>query len=160
MVLSDFVRLKPLLIDEEGRTIGEWCEPRVDGTLLRSIFRWNSSIPGSGSGVIVKRELFSVAGGFDTSLSSLEDIDMWMRLAAITEYVCVPEYLTLIQRSGNSMSTNYANMRKNAINVMRKNRRLLAPQDQGNYWRFCLAGVYADYAKWAYRCGHELRADY
>jgi hypothetical protein len=36
---------------------------------------------------------------------------------------------------------------------MRKNRALLPSRLRGSFWRDCLAGVYTDYAKPAYRAG-------
>ena len=39
-------------------------------------------VGGSGSGALVRREVFDEVGLFDTSLKAAEDWDMWMRLAA------------------------------------------------------------------------------
>jgi hypothetical protein len=53
------------------------------------------------------------------------------------------------------MSRNLEVMRAAALLVMEKNRHLLPPALQGGYWRHCLAGIHADYAKWRYRAGQR-----
>ncbi|UCG98515.1 MAG: hypothetical protein JSW31_05380, partial [Burkholderiales bacterium] len=54
-----------------------------------------------------------------------------------------------------SVSGNLDSMRDAAGRSMRKNRRLLPAQLQGQFWRDCLASVYTDYAKRAYRAGRH-----
>lgn len=142
----------------DGSPSGRWDCPRVEGALLRTLFLRNGSVPGSGSGVMVRRELFDEAGLFDESLRSLEDIDMWMRLAAVSDYACIEEPLTVIVKHPDSMSRNLQVMRAAALQVMRKNRRLLAPVDRGAHWRAGYASVLADYAKWEYRAGRRVDA--
>ena len=44
-------------------------------------------------------------------------------------------------------------MRAATLHSLRKNRSLLPPALRGAFWRDCLAGVYTDYAKPAYRAG-------
>jgi hypothetical protein len=130
----------------------------MDDTLLDTLFLRNGAIPGSGSGVMVRRHLFDQTGLFDESLSSLEDIDMWMRLAAITRYTCIDEPLTIIVKHPASMSRNLDAMRAAALTVMRKNRKLLSPPSRGSLWRAGYANVLADYAKWEYRAGRRMSA--
>lgn len=141
-----------------GKTSGEWACPRIDGTLLQTLFLHNGAIPGSGSGVMARRHLLDRAGLFDESLRSLEDIDMWMRLAAITDYACISEPLTIIVKHPASMSRNLDTMRDAALTVMRKNRKLLSAPDRSGLWRAGYANVLADYAKWEYRAGRRMKA--
>jgi len=142
----------------DGSRCGEWVCAAPVGNMLREIFARNAAVAGSGSAVIARRELFNRAGMFDESLQSLEDIDMWMRLAAIARYACVAEPLTVIQRSPDSMSRNLDVMRASAIRVLRKNRHLLAASERGAFWQACYATMLADYAKWEYRAGRRLAA--
>lgn len=142
----------------DGTASGEWLCPQLEGTLLRTLFLRNGSIPGSGSGVMARRHLFDRVGRFDQTLRSLEDIDMWMRLAAVTGYACIDEPLTVIVKHPDSMSRNLDIMREAALRVMRKNRPLLPPRDRGGPWRAGYASVLADYAKWEYRQGRRGRA--
>jgi glycosyltransferase involved in cell wall biosynthesis len=142
----------------DGSKLGDWACTGPADDMLREIFARNAAVAGSASAVLVRRELFSRAGMFDESLRSLEDIDMWMRLAAIARYACVPEPLTVILRNPDSMSRKLDVMRESAVRVLRKNRALLAASDQGAFWRACYTTMLADYAKWEYRAGHRLAA--
>tara|TARA_R110002095_G_scaffold110827_2_gene96951 strand:+ start:405 stop:1253 length:849 start_codon:yes stop_codon:yes gene_type:complete len=150
-----FVSCDAALESETGDPVGEWRFDGAGGDLLHNIFERNAIVPGSGSAVVVRRELFSVAGLFDRFLTSLEDIDMWMRLASVTRFDCVPEPLAVIMRRKGSMSSNYIGMKENACRVMRKNRSLLKQSDQGALWRAAYSAMLTDYAKWAYREGNR-----
>jgi len=49
-------------------------------------------------------------------------------------------------------------MRKAALRSLHKNRQLLPATLRGSYWRACMASVYTDYAKGAYRAGQVAAA--
>ena len=46
---------------------------------------------GNGSNVMIRREFLIEVGGFDESLTNAQDTDMWLKLSAITDFVCVPK---------------------------------------------------------------------
>ena len=144
---------------EDGDVAGEWpCAGREEAAdMLRTLFRRHAAMAGSGSAVMARRVLLHALGGFDTALDSLEDVDMWMRLAAEARYSCVAEPLVVITRRRGSMSGDRVCMRRAAIRVMRKNRALLGG-DAGRYWHWCYAGMLTDYAKWALREGRRAAA--
>jgi glycosyltransferase involved in cell wall biosynthesis len=142
----------------EGGQLPQWRCGESGGPTLECIFRTNAFVAGSGSAVMVRSEAFTRAGTFDESLRSLEDIDMWMRLAAQGGYACIDEPLTVIEKRGDSMSGNLDVMRASAIRVMRKNRQLLPEGLRGGFWRGAYASVLADYAKWEYRRGRAGQA--
>lgn len=142
----------------QGEQIGLWKCPACGGDTLRTIFAVNGAVAGSGSSVMVRRDVLARAGEFDVTLRCLEDIDMWMRLAAISSYACIDEPLSVILKRPDSMSRNLDKMRESALQVMRKNRHLLAPAARGGFWRYAYAGVLADYAKWEYRAGRKTQA--
>lgn len=146
------------VVDPDGNLVNIWACAHWDGPFLAHLFGSNADVAGSGSAVIARRSLFDQVGGFDETLRSLEDIDMWMRLAAVSEYACMEEPLTVILKRPDSMSRNLEVMREAALAVMTKNRSLLPRSLQGAYWRACLAGVHGDYAKWRYRAGQRLPA--
>lgn len=146
------------VVDPDGNLVNIWACAHWDGPFLTHLFGSNADVAGSGSAVIARRSLFDQVGGFDETLRSLEDIDMWMRLAAVSEYACMEEPLTVILKRPDSMSRNLEVMREAALAVMTKNRSLLPRSLQGAYWRACLAGVHGDYAKWRYRAGQRLPA--
>lgn len=143
------------VVDPDDQFLNTWSCPDIRGSLLQTLFRQNGAIPGSGSGVMVRRDLFEKAGRFDESLRSLEDIDLWMRLAAISDYRCIDEPLTIIVKHPDSMSRNLAVMRESAERVMQKNRDLLPREARGTFWRCGYAAMLADYAKGEYRAGRK-----
>lgn len=142
----------------EGKTLNIWTCPAPASTILETIFQTNAAVAGSGSAVLVRRALFERAGFFDETLRSLEDVDMWMRLAAIAEYGCVKEPLVVILKREGSISRDLTQMRESAIKVMCKNRNLLPGNRQGSFWRAAYAGMLTDYAKWEYREGFRRSA--
>ena len=139
--------------DGQGRLINEWHCPHGGKEILETLFSQNAAIAGGSSAVIARRELFDRAGLFDESLGGFEDPDLWMRLAAVSGYACIDETLVVILRREKSVSRNLDSMRIAALRSMRKNRKLLPSRLRGRFWRDCLAGVYTDYAKPAYRAG-------
>jgi glycosyltransferase involved in cell wall biosynthesis len=141
--------------DPDGRLLNVWGCAQWEGSFLVHLFGSNADVAGSGSAVMARRAMFDRVGGFDESLRSLEDIDMWMRLAAVAGYACLDEPLAVILKRPGSMSRNLEVMRAAAVAVMAKNRRLLPEPLQGAYWRHCMAGIHGDYAKWRYRAGQR-----
>ena len=142
----------------DGAPLPDWCCARDNPSTLAAIFGTHALVAGSGSSVMARQAALKQAGGFDTSLRSLEDIDMWMRLATLGEYDCLDEPLTTIVKRADSMSGNLDVMRASAIAVMKKNRQLLPPALRNGYWRAAYAGMLADYAKWEYRRGRTWLA--
>ena len=138
-----------------GEFLNIWPCPATHPPLLELLFQQNGAVAGSGSSVMVRKNLQMEVGFFDESLRSLEDIDMWMRLSAATGYACIPEALTIIQKRPESMSRNLDVMRLSAVLVMNKNRRLLPEDKRGAYWRDGMAATICDYAKWEARCGRR-----
>lgn len=153
-----FCSTRAMVQTPEGGRLPDWRCGDGHRAALECIFAVNAHVAGSGSSVLARREAFARAGGFDESLRSLEDIDMWMRLAALGGYACIDEPLTVIEKRADSMSGNLDVMRDAAMRVMRKNRALLAPSLRGQFWRTAYAGMLSDYAKWAYRKGRTARA--
>ena len=153
-----FCSTAALLEDPDGMPLGEWRCGSHAISALEGIFSANAYVAGSGSAAMVRMDALEKAGGFDETLRSLEDIDMWMRLSAIGGYACVEEPLTIILKRPDSMSGNLDVMRDAAITVMRRNRQLLPDKKRGSYWRHAYAGMLSDYAKWAWRSGHRAQA--
>lgn len=144
--------------DESGKLLNLWrC--RVGRTqMLQTLFAENAAIAGGCSAVMARRDLVERVGMFDESLRGFEDPDLWIRLAAVTGYACIDTPLAIILRRAGSVSRNVDAMRSSTLRSMQKNRRLLPPELRGRFWRDCLAGVYTDYAKPAYRSGRTGRA--
>ena len=139
--------------DGDGRLLNLWRCPNGSTEILATLFAQNAAIAGGCSAVMARRDLLDRVGLFDESLRGFEDPDLWMRLAAVSGYACIDETLAVILRREHSVSRNLDSMRAAALRSMRKNRALLTPGLRGRFWRNCLAGVYTDYAKPAYRAG-------
>jgi glycosyltransferase involved in cell wall biosynthesis len=139
--------------DDEGRLLNLWRCPNGSTEILATLFAQNAAIAGGCSAVMARRDLLDRVGLFDESLRGFEDPDLWIRLAAVSGYACIDETLAVILRRKQSVSRNLDSMRVAALRSMRKNRALLPPGLRGRFWRSCLAGVYTDYAKPAYRAG-------
>jgi glycosyltransferase involved in cell wall biosynthesis len=139
--------------DGNGRLLNLWRCPDGRSEILETLFAQNAAIAGGCSAVIVRKELLERVGLFDESLGGFEDPDLWMRLAAVSNYACIDETLAVILRREKSVSRNLDTMRVAALRSMRKNRALLPSRLRGGFWRNCVAGVYTDYAKPAYRAG-------
>ena len=144
--------------DPEGRLLNLWQCRNAPTAMLETLFSENAAIAGGCSAVMVRKHLLEQTGAFDESLRGFEDPDLWMRLAAASGYACVDDVLAVILRREKSVSGNLDAMRDAARRSMRKNRTLLPPHLQGRFWRNCLAGVYTDYAKRAYRAGRDRLA--
>jgi glycosyltransferase involved in cell wall biosynthesis len=146
------------VVDMEGRLLSLWQCPSWTGPFLVHLFGSSADVPGSCSAVLARRALVMQVGAFDESLKGAEDPDLWIRLAAVSGYACLPEPLAVILRRPGSVSRNLEAMRDSTLRMMRKNRALLPADARGAYWRSCIAGVHADYAKWRYREGQRSAA--
>lgn len=144
--------------DMEGRLLNLWECPNWAGPFVVHLFGSGADVPGSCSAVLARRALVLQVGGFDETLRGAEDPDLWIRLAAVSGYACLPQALAVVLRRPGSVSRNLEAMRESTLRMMRKNRHLLPPDKQGAYWRSCVAGVHGDYAKWRYRMGKRVEA--
>jgi glycosyltransferase involved in cell wall biosynthesis len=146
------------VVNARAEATGEWRCAACTGSTLEAIFSRNGYVAGSGSAVLARRDALVAAGGFDERLRSLEDVDMWMRLAARGRYHCLEEPLAVVEKRPDSMSRHLDVMRDAAMHVMRKNRALLPADKRGAFWRKAYASMLSDYAKWAYRSGRRRQA--
>ena len=141
------------VVSPEGKLLNVWHCPGSTTNMLQTLFAENAAIAGGCSAVMVRHELLDRVGLFDESLRGFEDPDLWIRLAAVTGYACIDEPLVEILRREHSVSRNLEHMRRAALASLHKNRDLLPAHLRGTFWRSCLASVYTDYAKGAYRAG-------
>ena len=137
-----------------GEFLNLWQFRHESTDVLQTLFAENAAIAGGCSAVVVRKALLDQVGVFDERLRGFEDPDLWIRLAAVAHYECIDEPLVVVMRREHSVSRNLHEMRKAALRSMNKNRPPLPPSLRGSFWRKCLASVYTDYAKGAYRAGH------
>lgn len=89
----------------------------------------------SPSTAIVRREVFESCGGFDATLRSSEDRDMWIRAGRRWRLWLQPERLALIRKHGANMSRHADRMKCNMGQVIRKSwRERVQPRHRLDYW--------------------------
>lgn len=72
------------------------------------------------STVLCERSLLDVAGGFDPAMSQCADWDMWVRLAAFTEFLYLDEALVTYRRHDQNMSRDASLLELDSILVLEK----------------------------------------
>jgi glycosyltransferase involved in cell wall biosynthesis len=89
------------------------------GTALETLLV-HGNVVGGGSTVLCERELFDEAGGFDPHLSQCADWDMWVRLAARTEFLYLDEPLVSYRQHELSMSSDPRLLEDDSVRVLEK----------------------------------------
>lgn len=107
-----------LLIDEYGKPTGRIFASQAEGKIWRQLLE--TDVISNGSSATVRRDCFEVVGLFDRTLTSAEDLDMWLRIAAHYSFVVVKEPLTLYRQYSSSMSKNRQRMFQNLQTVIEK----------------------------------------
>lgn len=89
-----------LLIDARGRRLGEVRRPSGRETVRAYLADGNPFVHSS---VLIRRSVFDQVGGYRDGLSIAEDLDLWIRLAEVTELDVVPEILVRYRMHNGSM---------------------------------------------------------
>jgi len=89
------------------------------GTALEDLLT-RGNIIGSICTVVGERSLFDLVGGFDPALSQCADWEMWVRLAAQTEFLYVDEPLVTYRQHGTNMSRNAPLLEHDSLQVLGK----------------------------------------
>jgi glycosyltransferase involved in cell wall biosynthesis len=110
------------LINENGRAIaGEnlIVKPSLSGEVYSSLLTGNF-ISGSGSGVLIKSNVFEEIGLFDESLKASEDWDMWIRIARKFHFDYVNESLVQIRVHSANMQKDFSRMLASELAMLNK----------------------------------------
>jgi glycosyltransferase involved in cell wall biosynthesis len=69
---------------------------------------WRRNLAGGCSSMLVRKEIFAQAGGFDAAMPAMQDWDLWLRLSRITTIAAVPPPPLVVYRdhSGPRISTD------------------------------------------------------
>jgi hypothetical protein len=126
-------------IDEHGAPLlgfpGQHLQRGLRGRIKRRLYRGNL-VTSSGSGVLVRRACLERVGGFDETLPSSEDWEMWLRLAEHYAFDYVDQVLVQLRRHGASMQAQRARQ------MLRTDLEVLARQDGGLIDRGLLFGAF------------------
>lgn len=107
-----------LNIDEQGNLLGAVDAHDVQGNVLKYIVEENLIL--CGSAPMVRRSCLEAVQGFDQTLMSAEDWDLWIRIAARYEFAVVREPLVLYRQHLNSKSNNIERHLKHRLKVIDK----------------------------------------
>ena len=77
-------------IDTEGRPVCLWERPTEDADLQRALLRYNPFIH---STIMLRKEIFSKTGPYDSSYRYAQDYELWLRAAQQFELANIPEPL-------------------------------------------------------------------
>lgn len=91
-------------INSEGKVIRPGRHVTVNGDIYSKLAVYN--FLENGSNPLISHDALKRTGGFDESLTAAQDWDMWLRLAAEYEFVCVEQVQILYRVSTNSISSN------------------------------------------------------
>ncbi|MGM3309359.1 glycosyltransferase [Anabaena sp. WFMT] len=105
-------------IDENGKFLRKCSSVYWMGDVYEKLLL--DDFIGSGSNVMIRRDIFTLVGGFDESLTNAQDTDMWLRLSAITDFICVPKAQILYRMVPNSMSSNILGLEKSNLQVIHR----------------------------------------
>ncbi|MDJ0677037.1 MAG: glycosyltransferase [Calothrix sp. MO_167.B42] len=86
----------------------------VYSQLLQANFLENGSNP------LIYKKAINEVGRFDETLPAVEDWDMWLRLSAKYEFICVEKPQILYRMSSHSMSTNLKRQESALLTVIEK----------------------------------------
>jgi glycosyltransferase involved in cell wall biosynthesis len=115
---------------DAGRTVKMIRPPKGRYGLSRLLAE--SCPPGNGSCLIIRRSSLAEAGGFDESMSSAVDFDMWVRMAESGQgLICIPTHVA-DYRVGlpNSISSRTADRITAVLALQSRYETRLTPRDQ------------------------------
>lgn len=101
-----------LLVDQQGRSTGTVTASHTEGNVWEKLLL--GDVIGSGSSAMIRRICFETVGLFDTELSSIEDCDMWVRIAACYPLAVIKEVLVYYRQHFTNMSKDYNKMMQNS----------------------------------------------
>ncbi|MGF1673846.1 MAG: glycosyltransferase [Rivularia sp. (in: cyanobacteria)] len=105
-------------IDESSKFIKSGRRIKVNGDAFSQLLITN--FLENGSNPLIRQNALEKVGGFDESLAAAEDKDMWLRLAANYEFVCVEKPQILYRISTTSMSTNLKRQEAASLKVIER----------------------------------------
>ncbi len=129
-------------IDENGKFLRKTSHVNWNGDVY-SKFLLDDFI-GNGSNVMIRRDALIDVGAFDEKLTNAQDTDLWLKLSAITDFICVPKVQILYRIQQNSMSSNVLGLEKSNLEIIQrafarekaKQYQHLKPKAIGNLYKY------------------------
>lgn len=129
-------------IDENGKFLRKTSHVNWNGDVY-SKFLLDDFI-GNGSNVMIRRESLIDVGSFDEKLTNAQDTDLWLKLSAITDFICIPKVQILYRILTCSMSSNVLGLEKSNLEVIQrafarekaKQYQHLKPKAIGNLYKY------------------------
>ncbi|MEB3215334.1 MAG: glycosyltransferase [Nostocales cyanobacterium 94392] len=136
-------------IDENGKFLRKTSHVNWTGDVYAKLLL--DDFIGNGSNVMIRREVLMKVNGFDEILTNAQDTDMWLKLSAITDFVCVPKAQILYRIRQDSMSSNVLGLEKSNLEVIQrafareqaKQYQYLKPKAIGNLYKYLCYKVLA-----------------
>ncbi len=137
------------LVDPGGRLLLRRI-PTLQGELYRQLLAHD--FIGSCSRVAVRTEVAQSLGGFDESLPSGQDWDMWVRTARVARVACVPECLVRRHLGHEQISGSLKRIYEGHLKVVEKHREEFDAGTLSRHW----ADLAAMAMNYDMRSGREL----
>ena len=100
-------------IDEHGRQFAEVRYPTADAEIRRA---FSSTTPFVHSAVMMRREAFDAAGGYRAPLLPAEDLDLWIRIGAVSELANLAE--TVVSYRIHAGQSSLAELERQSLAVL------------------------------------------
>lgn len=105
-------------IDESGKFLRKCSYVNWTGDVYAKFLL--DDFIGSGSNVMIRRQAFIKVNGFDETLTNAQDTDLWLRLAALYNFIVVPEAQILYRIRTNSMSSDILGLEQSNLTVIER----------------------------------------
>ena len=105
-------------IDESSNFLKSGRRIKANGDAFSKLLLFN--FLENGSNPLIRQKALEKVGGFDRSICTAGDKDMWLRLAANYNLVCVEKPQILYRTSTNSMSTNLKRQEAASLKVIER----------------------------------------
>lgn len=103
-------------IDQEGNPLGYGIHTTRNGHVFPDLLKFY--FVGSGSNALIRKTAFDAVGLFDESLKSVEDWDMFLRLATTYQFAAVPQAQILYRIVDDSLSSDVLRMEREMLKVV------------------------------------------
>lgn len=115
---------------DDGQTVAfvQGCSSLVEGNIYPELLLGN--FIGSGSNILVRREVIESVGCFEPTLKSFEDWDFYLRVAAKWDFAVVPRNQILYRKTSGSMSSKVEVMEREGLCALDRAYKIAPPELQ------------------------------